>query len=150
MKKPLFWALSVLLLTTNSFAQQLDMPSKEEQPLYDLIAQYAEARETKDTMLLSEILTDDIDQLVSNGEWRRGYESAKKGMQGSSTANPGTRTLTVDQIRFLGKKAALIDTRYEIQNPDGTLRKMWSTFIVVYEQNAWKIAAIRNMLPTKS
>ena len=146
----MFWALSIVLLTTNNYAQETDIPSKKEQPLYDLISQYAEARETKDTTLLREILTDDIDQLVSTGEWRRGYESAKKGMLNSSSANPGSRTLTVDQIRFLGNAAALVDTRYEIQNADGTLRKMWSTFIAVYDNNRWKITAIRNMLPSKS
>ncbi|TDI72183.1 MAG: DUF4440 domain-containing protein, partial [Bacteroidetes bacterium] len=32
-------------------------------------------------------------------------------------------------------------------NADGTARKMWSTFIVVRNEDGWKIAAIRNMLP---
>jgi hypothetical protein len=40
----------------------------------------------------------------------------------------------------------IADARYEIQNADGTARKMWSTFIVVYQDDAWKITAIRNML----
>jgi len=49
----------------------------------------------------------------------------------------------------LNAESALVDTRYEIANADGSIRKMWSTFIVVYEGNRWKITAIRNMLPTK-
>ncbi len=145
-----FWILFVALGTISSYAQQPDIPSKKEQPFYALIDQYAQARETKDTVLLQQILTDDIDQLVSTGEWRRGFETAKQGMLRSSSANPGGRTLTVDQIRFLNRETALVDTRYEIQNADGSLRKMWSTFIVVYQNNRWKITAIRNMLPAKS
>lgn len=148
-KSMLFSMIFAALWPTGSYAQQPHIPSKKEQPLYTLIDQYAQARETKDTVLLKQILTDDIDQLVSTGEWRRGFETARQGMLRSSTANPGSRTLTVDQIRFLSRETALVDTRYEIQNPDGSLRKMWSTFIVVYQNDRWKITAIRNMLPTK-
>ena len=148
-KLTLFWILFAALWATGINAQETDIPSKKEQPIYTLIDQYAQARETKDTVLLKQILTDDIDQLVSTGEWRRGFETAKQGMLSSSTANPGSRTLTVDQIRFLGNETALVDTRYEIQNADGSLRKMWSTFIVVSEGNRWKITAIRNMLPAR-
>ncbi len=149
MKSRMFWALSIVLLATYSYAQVSAIPSKKEQPIYTLIAEYAQARETKDTVLLKQILTDEIDQLVSSGEWRRGFETAKQGMLRSSSANPGARSLTVDQIRFLSQETALVDTRYEIQNTDGSLRKMWSTFIVVSEGNRWKITAIRNMLPAR-
>ncbi len=99
---------------------------------------------------LKQILTEEIDQLVSSGEWWRSLKSALEGILRSSRSNPGDRTLTVDRIRFLGNKTALVDTRYEIQNADGPLRKMWSTFIVVYQNKRWKITAIRNMLPAKS
>ncbi|HZJ21333.1 MAG TPA: DUF4440 domain-containing protein [Pricia sp.] len=148
-KSTLLRVLFVALWTTGSYAQETDIPSEKEKPLYTLIDQYAQARETKDTVLLKQILTDDIDQLVSTGEWRRGFETAKQGMLRSSSANPGARTLTVDQIRFLSQETALVDTRYEIQNTDGSLRKMWSTFIVISEGNRWKITAIRNMLPAR-
>jgi hypothetical protein len=43
--------------------------------------------------------------------------------------------------------SAIVDCKYEIQNTDGTGRKMWSTFIVNYNKKIWKISAIRNMLP---
>jgi len=66
----------------------------------------------------------------------------------SSESNPGSRKLIVEKIRFLNKESAIADARYEIQNTDGTTRKMWSTFIVVNQKNSWKITAIRNMLPT--
>jgi hypothetical protein len=45
----------------------------------------------------------------------------------------------------LGLDAGLADARYEITNADGTIRKMWSTFIVIKDDVRWKIAAIRNM-----
>ncbi|MGZ8524434.1 MAG: hypothetical protein ACXWV1_08390 [Chitinophagaceae bacterium] len=112
-----------------------------------LIDQYSEAREKRDTVLLKTILTTDVDQLVSTGEWRNGIGTAVQGMLKSSANSPGTRTLKVDKIRMLNPTTAIVDCKYEIQNTDSTLRRMWSTFIVVAEKKAWKISAIRNMLP---
>lgn len=70
-----------------------------------------------------------------------------QGMLRSSTSNPGQRTLTVENIRFLNLESAIVDARYEIENADGSVRKMWSTFVAVQDQDRWKITAIRNMLP---
>lgn len=134
--------------TGTIYAQQSD--NLEDRDHYTLIEQYARARETKDTLLLGEILTEDIDQLVSTGEWRRGFDTAKKGMLRSSTNNPGGRTLTVDHVRYLNDRTAVVDARYEIKNADGSTRKMWSTFINVRLEGHWKIAAIRNMLPAQA
>jgi len=112
-----------------------------------LIEQYAEAREKNDTVLLKNILTTDVDQLVSTGEWRIGIGASVQGMLKSSANSPGTRTLRVENIRMFNPTTAIVDCRYEIQNTDGTLRKMWSTFLVVAEKKIWKISAIRNMMP---
>ena len=112
-----------------------------------MIENYTKSRETMDTILLKSILTTDVDQLVSSGEWRIGIEGAMKGMVRSSTSNPGNRTIKIEKIRFLNPENAIVDTRYEIQNANGTTRKMWSTFIVVHKNDMWKITAIRNMLP---
>lgn len=130
-----------------AFAQGSDTQAEYTQEIYALIDKYAQARETSDTMLLKSILTDEVDQLVSSGEWRKGIEGSMKGMVRSSSRNPGERTLTVENVRFLTPEVAIADTRYEIKNSDGSVRKMWSTFVVVYELDSWKIAAIRNMLP---
>jgi len=92
-------------------------------------------------------LTKDVDQLVSTGEWRNGITAAVQGMLKSSGNRPGTRTLGIKNIRMLNPSNAIVDCSYEIQNTDGTTRKMWSTFIVVAEKKNWKISAIRNMLP---
>ena len=69
--------------------------------LTTLIDQYSEAREKRDTVLLKKILTKDVDQLVSNGEWRDGIGAAVDGMIRSSASTPGTRKLRVEKIKML-------------------------------------------------
>lgn len=134
-------------LSFNAFSQNHPQSKATSQEILNLINSYSKSRETKDTVLLKKILTKEIDQLVSSGEWRTGINEAIKGMMASSTNNPGTRTLHVERIRFVGDEVALVDARYEIKNPDESIRKMWSSFTVVDTGKGWKIAAIRNMLP---
>ncbi|HEX7906052.1 MAG TPA: DUF4440 domain-containing protein [Chitinophagaceae bacterium] len=122
----------------------------QQKAITSLINQYSEAREKSDTILLKTILTADVDQLVSTGEWRIGISAAVQGMLKSSTNSPGTRTLKVESIRMINPTIAIVDCRYEITNTDGTLRKMWSTFFVIAEKGMWKISAIRNMMPASS
>jgi len=127
---------------------QLPPATRQQTAITHLIDQYSEAREKIDTNLLKSILTTDIDQLVSNGEWRKGIASAIAGMVRSSSTQPGTRTLKVESIKMLNPATAIADCRYEITNADGTIRKMWSSFVVVNDKGKWKISAIRNMLPS--
>jgi len=127
---------------------QLTPATRQQTAITHLIDQYSEAREKIDTNLLKSILTTDIDQLVSNGEWRKGIASAIAGMVRSSSTQPGTRTLKVESIKMLNPATAIADCRYEITNADGTIRKMWSSFVVVNDKGKWKISAIRNMLPS--
>jgi len=147
MKLTSLFILVTLINTTLIFAQNTSTYKNQNQEIYSLIEKYTQSRETLDTVLLKSILTSDVDQLVSSGEWRIGIEGTMKGMVRSSTSNPGERTIKIENIRFLNSECAIADARYEIQNTDGTARKMWSTFIVVYAENSWKITAIRNMLP---
>jgi hypothetical protein len=148
MKSIFLFILFNLLMAPFIYAQNKTTDDKQRQEIYMLIDQYSQAREKKDTILLKSILTTDVDQLVSSGEWRNGIQGSVKGMLRSSESNPGSRKLIVEKIRFLNKESAIADARYEIQNTDGSTRKMWSTFIVVYDKPKWKITAIRNMLPT--
>ena len=130
---------------------QNNIPNDQEQKaIATLIDQYTQAREKRDTVLLKSILTEDIDQLVSTGEWRNGITAAAEGMLKSSANSPGTRTLTIYKIRMLSSTNAIVDCRYEIQNTNNTTRKMWSTFIVIADKEIWKISAIRNMLPANN
>ena len=143
--------LLLLLLNVVAFAflhaQNIEANDTQKKNIYSLIDKYSEAREKRDTILLKNILTTGVDQLVSTGEWRNGVAASVKGMLSSSANSPGTRTLTVDKLRMLNSTSAIVDCRYEITNPDNTARKMWSTFMVISEQGVWKITAIRNMLP---
>jgi hypothetical protein len=128
-------------------AQALIPDDKQSKEISFLIDSYSKARESSDTVLLKRILTGDVDQLVSTGEWRNGIGAAVEGMVKSSANSPGTRTLKIEKMRMVNENCAIVDCRYEIQNPGGTVRKMWSTFVVVSVKKNWKIAAIRNMLP---
>lgn len=118
-----------------------------EQAIIQVIDQYSDARDKQDTVLLKAILTEDIDQLVSTGEWRTGISAGMQGMLRSSNTNPGDRTIVVDRIRLLGKKTAIADARYDIAAAGAETRRMWSTFILLRRGKQWKIAGIRNMLP---
>lgn len=143
----------VLLVLMNVTSQlflygQATLPTHQQQKAITvLIDQYAAAREKRDTVLLKNILTPEVDQLVSNGEWRNGVAAAVEGMIKSSASSPGTRILHVEKIRMLNAGSAIVDCKYEIQNKDSTVRKMWSTFLVVANNEVWKISAVRNMLP---
>ena len=139
--------LLFLVFAGRMVAEAQVMVKQHEKAINVLIDRYAEARERSDTALLKEILADDIDQLVSSGEWRIGMGAAVAGMLRSSAGNPGKRVLQVEKIRLLSPESALVDARYEIRRPDGSTRKMWSTFVLVLEKGKWKITAIRNMLP---
>jgi competence protein ComGC len=135
----------VLVIPILVNAQENINSSDKRQEIYTLVDQYLEARDTKDTVLLQSILTTDIDQLVSSGEWRMGIDVCVNGMMRSSTNNPGNRKIEIDKIRMLSPEVGIADARYEITNADGRIRKMWSTFIVVNDEKGWKITAIRNM-----
>ena len=142
--------ISFIITATNLTlqAQKNILSDKQMKKIHSVIQQYSVARETRDTVLLRNILTDDVDQLVSTGEWRNGISASVRGMLNSSASTPGTRTLTIEKIRPLGRAVTIVDCKYEIQNPNNTIRKMWSTFVLVSDKGDWKISAIRNMLPT--
>ncbi|HEX6171306.1 MAG TPA: hypothetical protein VFZ33_16580 [Chitinophagaceae bacterium] len=141
--------LLLLNLTAILFLSGQDNTPNDHQrkAITSLIDQYSEAREKRDTILLKNILTTDVDQLVSTGEWRIGIGASVEGMLKSSANSPGTRILRIENIRMFNPTTAIVDCRYEIHNSDGTTRKMWSTFFVLAEKKIWKISAIRNMMP---
>ena len=147
MKKTALLLLSHFACIMVLYGQDIKVNDKQQKEITSLIDQYSQAREKRDTALLKTILTPGVDQLVSTGEWRVGLNAAVEGMMKSSTNSPGTRTLHVEKIQAISPSSAIVDCRYEIQNADGTARKMWSTFIVIADKKTWKIMAIRNMLP---
>jgi len=119
--------------------------AQDEQAVRQAVAKYVDAREHKDPKATEALFTADADQLVSSGEWRKGRDAVVRGTMASSQRTGGTRTITVESVRFLSPDVAIADGRYEISGAE--TRKMWSTIIVVRTPAGWRIAAIRNMLP---
>jgi uncharacterized protein (TIGR02246 family) len=113
-----------------------------------VVQKYVDAREHADPKAVESLFTDDADQLVSSGEWRKGRDAVVKGTLASSQATGGKRTVTVETVRFVAPGVAIADGRYEIAGTNGgETRKMWSTFVMTKGASGWRIAAIRNMLP---
>ena len=140
--------IAQLCLSSGIGAASAAGASKDLQAVKALVARYAAAREARDADSIRSLFTEDADQLVSSGVWRRGREALVDGMLGSSRRNPGTRTLTVDTVRFPSPGTAVADARYVIKGSDGAAdRRMWSTFVCLKTDDGWRIAAIRNMLP---
>lgn len=134
--------LAACLLCTQFLAAQLGAASGDDAAVREMVKRYADARDLSDPKAIGALFTDDADQLVSNGEWRRGRDALVRGMLASSARETGKRSLEVETIRFLGADVAIADARYEIGD-----RKMWSTFVMKRGSGGWRIEAIRNMLP---
>ena len=124
-------------------------PARDEAAIRDVVKKYVEAREQKDPKAIEALFTADADQLVSSGEWRKGRDAVVRGTMASSENTGGTRTITVESVRFVGRGVALADGRYEISGlAGGRTRKMWTSLVLTRAADgSWQIAAIRNMLP---
>jgi uncharacterized protein (TIGR02246 family) len=108
-----------------------------------VITAYVDAREKRDPAAIGALFTADADQVNSAGDWRRGRDGIVKGTLESSARNTASRRITVKSVRFAGPGMAVVDGDYQIGE-----RLMWTTFVVVRQPEGWKIAAIRNSLPT--
>jgi uncharacterized protein (TIGR02246 family) len=139
-------ALFVLLSIATPAAAQTR--SADETAVRALVDRYTTAREAGDKAALAGLFVADADQLVSSGEWRRGREAVVTGSLGSSQQNAGKRTLTIETVRMVAAGVALADSRYDIAQTDGVTRRMWASWVLVKDGDVWKIAAIRNMLPS--
>jgi len=134
--------LGTILICTQLVATLIGATAGDETAVREMVSRYSHARDISDPKAIGALFTDDADQLVSNGEWRKGRDALVKGMLSSSARETGKRVLKVESVRFLGADVAIADARYEIGE-----RKMWSTFIMTRGQGGWRIEAIRNMLP---
>jgi uncharacterized protein (TIGR02246 family) len=140
-------ATALLALVAFAAPAAAQTPVTDEAAVRALVEAYSAARDTSDAAALTALFTADADQLVSSGEWRRGREAVVKGSLASSQQAQGTRTFTIDTVRMIAANVAIADSRYEIAGTDGTTRRMWASWLLVKDGAAWKIAAIRNMLP---
>ncbi len=137
-----------ILAAAPAFSQTGASSASDDTQVRDLVARYVAAREHTDPRAVEALFTPDADQLVSSGEWRKGRDAVVRGTVQSSQSTGGTRTITVESVRFLGHDAAIADGRYEISGlAGGQTRRMWTSIVVTRTANGWRIAAIRNMLP---
>lgn len=126
-----------------------DAPASDDSAIRALVQQYMQARNGKDQGALVRLFTADADQLVSSGEWRRGRSELLKGAMASSRKENGQSSVELESVRLIGHDAAVADGRYETSAiGTATPRKMWSTFVLERTPEGWRIAAIRNMLPS--
>jgi len=132
-------------------AQSPAPASVEDAAIRDVVRKYVDAREKRDAKLLEALFTEDADQMTTAGEWRRGRDNVVRGGLASSQANPGSRQIAIEAVRFLAPGVAIADGRYEISDAQAgaALRRMWTTFVLMRDRpGEWRVAAIRNMAPT--
>ena len=109
MKKTALLLLSHLACIIVLYGQEITVNDKLQKAITSLIDQYLLTKEKRDTVLLKTILTPDVDQLVSTGEWRIGINAAVEGMMKSSANSPGTRTLHIEKIQIISPSSAIVD-----------------------------------------
>ena len=121
--------------------------SADETAVREVVRRYVDARELRDPKAIEALFTDDADQHTTSGEWRRGRAQVVPGTLESSSRNPGSRRITVSAVRFITPDVAIADGPYEIGS--GTaVRRMWTTIVLRRQAGSWRIAAIRNMVPS--
>jgi uncharacterized protein (TIGR02246 family) len=121
--------------------------TSDEAAIREVVRRYVAARERNDPAAIAALFTTDADQLTSSGEWRKGRDAIVRGTLASSKQTGGTRSITVESVRFPSADTAIADGRYEITGAAGGDRRMWTSFVLIRGKGEWSIAAIRNMLP---
>jgi uncharacterized protein (TIGR02246 family) len=113
-----------------------------------VIQAFLDTREKNDAAGLAALLTADVDQRQTSGTMRSGRDAVVSGSLSTQQSTGGRRTISVDSLRFVGPDVALADGRYDsLGRADGTDQRMLTSMVLRREGGAWKIAAIRNMLP---
>jgi uncharacterized protein (TIGR02246 family) len=121
----------------------------DEAAIKAVIQAFIDTREANDTAGLTALLTPDVDQRQTSGTVRNGRDAVVSGSLATTQATGGRRTITVDSLRFLSTDVAIADGRYDsVGRADGTDQRMLTSIVLRREADGWKIAAIRNMLPT--
>jgi uncharacterized protein (TIGR02246 family) len=143
-------ALALVLATATqpAWAQGGDRVA-DEKAIRGVIQAFLDTREANDPAALGALLTADVDQQQTSGNVRRGREAVVTGSLATQQSTGGKRTITVDSLRFVSTDVAIADGRYDsVGRADGTDQRMLTSMVLRREAGTWKIAAIRNMLPT--
>ena len=131
-----------LLTSAPLSAQEEQSRARDESAVRAVVAQYVDARESRDPKAIGALFTDDADQFNSAGEWRRGRDAIVKGTLQSSQRNSGARSISLKAIRFPSPDVAIADGEYGIG-----AQRLWTTLVLARQGEAWRIAAIRNSTP---
>jgi uncharacterized protein (TIGR02246 family) len=137
----------VLLVSALPATQTPPASSSDEAAVKEVVQRYVNARELRDPKAIETLFTADADQRTTSGDWRRGRAQVVPGTLESSRRNPGNRRITIAAVRFITPDVAIADGPYEIAD-GSTVRRMWTTLVLEREADGWRIAAIRNMVPT--
>ena len=145
----LFVALNAIAAVAGASAQSTDR-NADEAAIRAVIQAFLDTREKNDAAGLAALLTPDVDQRQTSGNMRSGRDAVVSGSLATQQSTGGRRTITVDSLRFVGSDVAIADGRYDsVGRADGTDQRMLTSMVLRRESGAWKIAAIRNMLPTE-
>jgi uncharacterized protein (TIGR02246 family) len=141
-------ALSATVIAVLAAGQGADRAA-DEKAVRAVIQAFLDTREANDAAALAALLTADVDQRQTSGNMRSGRDAVVSGSLTTQQSTGGRRTITVDSLRFVGADVAIADGRYDsIGRADGTDQRMLTSMVLRRESGAWKIAAIRNMLPS--
>jgi uncharacterized protein (TIGR02246 family) len=140
-------ATLAVLATATAWPQPADRAA-DETAIRAVIQAFLDTREKNDAAGLAALLTPDVDQRQTSGNMRSGRDAVVSGSLATQQSTGGRRTINVDSLRFVGSDVAIADGRYDsLGRADGTDQRMLTSMVLRREGGAWKIAAIRNMLP---
>jgi uncharacterized protein (TIGR02246 family) len=143
------FAVSIATVMPTLGAAQTGDRAADERAIRAVIQAFLDTREKNDAAALAALLTADVDQRQTSGNMRSGRDAVVSGSLTTQQSTGGRRTITVDSLRFVGADVAIADGRYDsLGRADGTDQRMLTSMVLRREGGAWKIAAIRNMLPS--
>ena len=119
-----------LAVTAPAFAQSADRAA-DEAAVRAVIQAFLDTREKNDAAGLAALLTADVDQRQTSGNMRSGRDAVVSGSLSTQQSTGGTRTITVDSLRFVGADVAIADGRYDsIGRADGTDQRMLTSMVL--------------------
>jgi uncharacterized protein (TIGR02246 family) len=140
--------LATIAVPAIGSAQAADRAA-DEAAVRAVIKAFIDTREKNDVAGFAALLTSDVDQRQTSGNMRSGRDAVVSGTMQTQQSTGGSRTISVDSLRFVGADVAMVDGRYDsVGRSDGTDQRMLTSMVLRREGGAWKIAAIRNMLPS--
>ena len=143
-------AAALLMGSLCAGAQPPTDRTEDEAAIRAVVASFIATREASDAESLRELLTEDADQHVTSGEVRTGREAVVQGSLQTTQETGGQRTISIEKIRFLTPDVAIADGPYDIVGRSDGVDRHYRTMMVLQRAGGeWKIAAIRNVQPTR-